>query len=410
MGIAGKIADKIANSHHMAIRNRLCSRFRTPKSGCTLCADACPVGAISISEEGAAIEGGCTDCGVCISACPNGAIDIKVRDDKEISGEIRSKVNALGMKTFRISCRHGDETADLVVPCLSRLTENLLLEPVKAGVTSVEILRPLCEKCPGKKASPHLKRVVKQSRNLYEMLGVGAENLPVVAVEFRENRKSEPQAPNSGQRYISRREIFSSFRNKAIEVAADAVPNTDNNDNGDKESFNEVIYKKAGNVKRAMLLETIREIGSGFPGQDAGLRPMQGLKKVEVPTLDCIITELEVGSNCTACGVCVALCPTGAITQKWTEGHYSLSYRPALCTNCGVCVAVCMPGAIRMKETASLDLLLSGGEIKLFEEEKRKCRACGMDFVAGESDICPLCVNIHNKQMEAVKNLFRKEV
>ncbi|AEH61183.1 4Fe-4S ferredoxin iron-sulfur binding domain protein [Methanosalsum zhilinae DSM 4017] len=48
-------------------------------NGYTLCADACPVDAITIREDDIAIVDPdiCTDCGECVDACPVGAITIK---------------------------------------------------------------------------------------------------------------------------------------------------------------------------------------------------------------------------------------------------------------------------------------------------------------------------------------------
>ena len=59
MGIAGRAADTIINNKHVLIEASLCTRFRTPKSDCSICADLCPMSAISISENGAEIKGGC---------------------------------------------------------------------------------------------------------------------------------------------------------------------------------------------------------------------------------------------------------------------------------------------------------------------------------------------------------------
>ncbi len=84
MGIAEKVAATIiSNNKYVLIEASLCTRFRTPKSDCSICVDLCPMAAISISENGAEIKGGCVGCGVCAAACPNGALRIKERDDKE---------------------------------------------------------------------------------------------------------------------------------------------------------------------------------------------------------------------------------------------------------------------------------------------------------------------------------------
>lgn len=410
MTIAGKVADKIVNSHHMVIENRLCSRFRTPKSDCSLCADICPVNAVAISEKCAEIQGGCTDCGVCISACPNGAFSVNGRDDKKISEEIGSRVKGQGIKKYRISCEYGDETADLILPCLSRLTEALLLEPIKAGASDVVILRPLCEGCSYKKAAPQLDRVLKQTWGLYELLGIKEDSLFVKRIAFRGDKNPELRTPNSELQQISRREFFGSFRNKAIEVALAAIPENGDRDNGRHEIFRDVIQNKTENYKRSMLLASIKDIRSKVNSALRTPHTALDINKHEVPSADCIVAELEVNSGCTACGVCAALCPAGAITGQWTEGHYRLSYKPALCTNCKACVEVCMPKAIKIKDSVSLNLLLGMEEVILFKAEKKSCVVCRNNFVRGESEICPLCEHIHNRQMAAVKNLFKKEV
>ena len=92
VGIAGRVADTIINNNqYVLIEASLCTRFRTPKSDCSICADLCPMSAISISENGAEIKGECIGCGVCSAACPNGAFMVRERNDKKIIQEIGSK-------------------------------------------------------------------------------------------------------------------------------------------------------------------------------------------------------------------------------------------------------------------------------------------------------------------------------
>lgn len=415
MGIAERIADKIVNNHHVVVENRLCSRFRTLKSDCSTCADLCPVDAILISEKGVDIRGGCNDCGVCISACPNGAFGVNGRDDKKIVSEIRESIQGLKgssaqeVKTFRISCEYGDRTSDLILPCLSRLTEVLLLEPIRIGVSTIEILQPLCKECPSKKAALHIDKVIQQARYLYEMVGTGKESILVRSSELGGKKDSKVQTENSEPKAISRRQFFGSLRTKAMEVATASIPDVEHKDNGNGKSFREAIQNKPENIKRMMLLEAIKDIWvRGKEQQKTSNSELRSGHKVKVPSEGCIVADIEVNSKCIACGVCATLCPAGAINQQWTDNHYNLSYKPALCTNCNVCAYVCMPKAIRIKENASLNLILEEAEVRLFEATKKSCILCRMDFVGGESEICPLCINIHNKQMAAIQNLFKK--
>lgn len=387
MGIAGRVADTIINNKHVLIEASLCTRFRTPKSDCSRCADICAMSAISVSESGAEIKGGCVGCGVCSAVCPSGAFKVKERDDKKIIQEIESKQWA---GTFRISCERGDPASDLIVSCLGRLTEVLLLEPIRMGAQAVEIIQPSCVECSSAKASANLDRTIQQALYLYEMLGIERGSIFKKNIPLRDLIK-KPEKP------VSRRELFGAITKNAMGVAAASIPDFDNKEKGDTEEFRNVIYKRPENFKRALLLESLRNF----------LQKDRTLKTVYVNSNDAMLAEVEVASECTACGVCAALCPTGAITQLQTESLFSLSFNPHLCTNCRVCEKACMHKAINIKESALLNLLVEQKELKLFEGKRKACVVCRLDFIDNGSEICPLCMDRHKRQTSALEALFK---
>ncbi len=400
MGIVGKVTDKIILGHHLQIEKSLCSRFRTPKSGCSLCADACPAGAISFPVSGAEITGECADCGVCFSVCPNGVFRMSEANDEEILGEISAAAAGCKpgeAKTFRISCQWGDGKAGLLVPCIGRLTEGLLVETVKAGFSKVELVRPECGACRNAKASPHIDKMLSLVSALFEMLGIGEEKFEISRIPLQPWSKKADKP-------VSRRTVISALGIKVAEVAAAALPEIAPEKGGPEQTFIDAINKRPANVKRMFLKRALRKFAP--------------VKDVYVPAGEVPVARVEVSPHCCACGVCVTLCPTGALAGTWEDGRFRLSFKPALCTHCRVCVETCMPGTIKIKGMSKLNDLLEGKEINLFEARKETCPVCGLDFVRSSTevrasenaasalqDVCALCLDRHKKHMTFMKHI-----
>jgi heterodisulfide reductase subunit A-like polyferredoxin len=45
-------------------------------TGCRICADECPLEAVTVDEVAHVDPDLCTECGVCVEECPNGAISL----------------------------------------------------------------------------------------------------------------------------------------------------------------------------------------------------------------------------------------------------------------------------------------------------------------------------------------------
>ena len=81
------------------------------RTGCSLCADACPTGAIAIDRRGPTVDlGRCLFCPECANACPDGAITYgrdhrlgaRRREELVVDGETHRLVTALDERTRRI--------------------------------------------------------------------------------------------------------------------------------------------------------------------------------------------------------------------------------------------------------------------------------------------------------------------
>jgi heterodisulfide reductase subunit A len=67
--------------------------------------------------------------------------------------------------------------------------------------------------------------------------------------------------------------------------------------------------------------------------------------------------------RCVACGLCVEVCPFGAIEMVEVRGQKVAQVNPALCKGCGVCVAACRGKAITLSGYSDQQLLLQLGAL-----------------------------------------------
>jgi heterodisulfide reductase subunit A len=75
------------------------------------------------------------------------------------------------------------------------------------------------------------------------------------------------------------------------------------------------------------------------------------------------ITAEVMPLRCVACGLCVDVCPFGAIAMVDQRGGQVAEVNPALCKGCGVCVAGCRGKAIVLHGYSDQQLLLQLGAL-----------------------------------------------
>ena len=378
----------------MLVEQALCSRFRTPKSACTTCVERCPTAAIRIEDRGAEIAGTCQGCGVCFAVCPNGAFRITGKDDQTLLAAIRER-SAMPPVTFRIRCARAEAPADLVVPCLGRVTEVLLLEPLRLGASATEIAEPPCEACAFACAVADVPKLLRRTRALSEFVGCGSDAIKRRRVPLR----SRPEMDESP---VTRRDFLRAMRGQTAGVSTASLTEDSSRNGEGRPSFWDLLEQHRDSPKRSLLLECLR----GFPVRDAG----SPAPLAEVLPPDALLAELSVTARCTGCRVCATLCPTGALTARWTEQEFVLGFRPWACTNCGVCAKVCGPRAIRARPSGRLDALLLEREVTLFKARKATCRRCRDAFPADGSEICPLCRHLERRRLAALDAVSKEHL
>ncbi|RJX30512.1 MAG: hypothetical protein C4525_12320 [Desulfarculus sp.] len=367
------------------VAGSLCSRFRTTKSDCALCEEVCPKQAVRLSNEGPVISEQCVGCGACYAICPTAAFDLPARADLAIIEEMRDSDDPRPEQPYAISCRRADTTAELVLPCLGRLTEALLVEPMGLGASAVEIRRPACEKCSLTKAVTSLDLVLQRARGLYEMVGLAGGQLRERRVALRAAKQSAP--PD-----VSRRGFVGALGKGALGLASLAIPTPEAKQAQPPADFRKILAERPENRKRSALLESLK-----------GFSPA---RTMAVPAQNALLADIVVSRKCSACGTCVLLCPTMAISLIEREESFCLTFRPAQCVNCRVCRQVCNQEALDFKAEATLNSLLGDREKTLLQAPQKTCPVCRGRYLGGDDmEFCPLCLDRVRKQQSMLAKL-----
>ncbi|GMA39144.1 4Fe-4S dicluster domain-containing protein [Mobilicoccus caccae] len=94
-------------------------------------------------------------------------------------------------------------------------------------------------------------------------------------------------------------------------------------------------------------------------------------------------------AGCTGCGTCVAVCPTGAMTQARLPTTVVIGVDPTACTGCGECVARC-PESV-LAPAATLPGPQATAPVRLARVRVGRCDRCRAPLHPGEGPSCTAC-------------------
>ena len=300
---------------------------------------------------------------------------------------IAQKVHA--GEAFRFGCSRADVRADMVLPCLSRLTEALVLEPIRRGASRVELCAPDCSGCGLRKTAQQWERTLAFSQALCESAGLGVARVSSMHVKVgnAEEIRLPARVPNSRRRLfgaIAERWKASSDASPLAAAAAETA---------EPEPFRDIVQRHSENIKRTDLLKVINAL------------PGLSVRSKQMSTAALPLAQIEVDSRCVGCNVCETLCPTGALKHREEGNTYTLEFDAAQCTGCRVCELACYHQALHLRETVDLSLLFERSRVTLVSARLAKCHGCGERILGDAANFCPAC-QVSGDRRDSVARLF----
>jgi ferredoxin len=312
---------------------------------CRLCIEACPHQAISEYKEIDTKK--CTECGACMAICPSdGMVD---RNTDKLHEYIESS------QAVVLNCPQAIP-AGFEIPCLGVIDRDLWMALMLAArEKEVKLHTGKCADCPDKKACV-------QSVKLFKEVHADWPDHPPVLIQV---------SPDTGE--------------EAPKGAALSKPqNTDLLAKG--------AWKKKGWEKLESILPglTADESYSIPRTRQLLARHIELTPEAKIP-----LPALKVGSQCTNCGVCAAICPQTALSKKENGDELSLIYEPYKCVRCQRCVNICNPKALSFG-TKPLSHRHFTGKILIHQGSPRHCTRCGKQvFDNSEPPMCIACASVN---------------
>lgn len=338
------LLEKLVFENHPALDNSMCIDQIQSRTGCKVCRAVCPRGVFDTEEPDWSL---CDGCGVCAARCPSRAIrPSALLSEKLLELAGQEKPNEV------LCCDQQEAAADLKVPCLAALPwEYLAFLSLHGHLT---LVRVGCEDCPRKALSEELEKSLTELR---QWMGEARFSEAVTVL-----RSPDETIPT---RLSSRREAVSQLFSRSKSFAAALLPQAEE-------------LTPDGMLSRRLLAHRLKQMGERAPAVTQALPRF---------------TE-----RCDACGVCIKLCPTGALHRidgERQEGRavWHMALIPWRCTDCGLCRAACPKGGIeRYVRAASMTMPLIHKVVGQF------CRRCGSP--SGTQELCDACRAEMNRPVE----------
>ncbi len=310
-----------------------CVAFR----GCGRCVEACPRDALTRDSKGIAVNrSACVSCGVCAEACPQRAVEFPGSSADEIEAQVSAFLEEEPPPAIAFVCRDAagplpEGWMPVPVACVGMIPVTAIMQAIAGGAPTIALSR-CTESCPA---------------NLEELISHRVEYCRLLLRSLGEQYERVVFLKNSGQGQAQPPSVLAPL----------SLPK------------DEQLVRIFGAGAAARAVQCI----SAVYGVDT--------LTLEHPGSPLGLVEID-RETCTACHVCTAVCPTGALTSDTKDGTRTILFHPSLCSACGDCHSRCPERAAHaITCTAVTDLAqLSWGPRVAFAEEEVRCERCRKPF------------------------------
>jgi ferredoxin len=375
--------------HALLHEEGACLPLRSRYGQCRACADACPSQALSVTVDAVRLSDVCTGCGRCTAACPTQALSLP-----EISGLPTPQA---GPSAIRIECRKvpAELLADqsLVMPCLGALTAGQLLAQAAAGHAVQVIDRGWCKGCesgcsesgPAHPASAALDAATLwlQALAAPPTVSLRHEVLPLTL------RPAAIPPVAAVAATVDRRRFFRAALDRS--AGRDLLAPT-----------------PMGGDGRAAYPADARQPSPERQRQHLALQALAARHDTAVPAE--FFPRLHAADYCCDRRLCVALCPTAALTVADDGATAQLQFDPLRCIACGTCERGCPEAALSLEAHGGSDMVQT-----LATHRRLRCTSCGEAYTAGDggpadtaaaTGLCPTCSKSRRFVQDARRQLF----
>jgi Fe-S-cluster-containing hydrogenase component 2 len=403
-----------------------CLPLRSRHGQCRACATVCPVQALEVGVDAVTLGAACVGCGRCTAVCPTGALGLPELDALRIpivamaqsaSARRRDFLQSTQTETarhVRFECRMVPapalEADSVVLPCLGALTPGRIAAHVAAGQQVTVVDRGWCEGCAACESPRALNapnalvasaaaqgiaaadEAVRQALSWLGALDSASPPDQAAATSTASTVAAGTAVGDALQRPLRERvslvrELLPLALRPAFLPAAPALePAVDR-----RSFFRAALERPAGRDRAATPMG-----GDGraaYPARDrqpapertrlhAALAQLAQARATQVPAE--FFPTLHADARCCDSRMCVALCPTAALTVADDGATAHLRFDPLRCIACGTCTRACPEGALVLTpHGGGTEDPLHAGEIRSLASHRRHlCADCGDTFTA----------------------------